>query len=48
MAVPVEPYLVTNVIVSLTARTPRVDNDVEHDYRRRELSFNVSVRNLEF
>jgi type II secretory pathway pseudopilin PulG len=34
--------------VDLMARTPRVDEDVEHDYRRRPLSFNVSVRNLEF
>jgi len=47
VTVPVQPYLVTNVIVDLTARTPRVDNEVEHDYRRRALSFNVSVRNLE-
>lgn len=48
VAVPVEPYLVTNVIVDLMARTPRVDQDVEHDYRRRALTFNVSMRNLEF
>ena len=48
VTVPTQPYLVTNVIVDLMARTPRVDEDIEGDYRRRALSFNVSVRNLEF
>jgi len=46
--VPVDAYLVTNVLVELTARTPREDQDIENDYRRRSLAFNVSIRNLEF
>lgn len=45
---PTQPYLVTNVLVSLVARTERVDQDIAGDYRRRPLDFNVSIRNLEF
>lgn len=46
--VPIDPYMVTNVLIDLTARSAREDKDIEHDYRRRSLAFNVSVRNLEF
>ncbi|MEW5874449.1 MAG: hypothetical protein AB1752_04630 [Candidatus Zixiibacteriota bacterium] len=45
---PTQPYLVTNVLVSLVARTSRIDEDIAQDYRRRPLDFNVSIRNLEF
>jgi hypothetical protein len=45
---PTQPYLVTNVLVSLIGRTSRVDADIAQDYRRRPLDFNVSIRNLEF
>ncbi len=46
--VPFDPYLVTNVLIDMEARSARVDKDIAKDYRRRDLSFNVSVRNLEF
>jgi type II secretory pathway pseudopilin PulG len=48
VAVPAVPRKVRNILVRLVARTPRVDRDIERDYRRREFNFNVSVRNLEF
>jgi len=48
VAVPAIPRRVRNVLVRLVARTPRVDREMERDYRRREFDFNVSVRNLEF
>ncbi len=48
VSAPAVPRKVRNVLVRLVARSPRVDNTMEHDYRRRIFSFNVSVRNLEF
>ncbi|GAB4316946.1 MAG: hypothetical protein Kow0074_05230 [Candidatus Zixiibacteriota bacterium] len=45
---PFDPYMVTNVLVNMVARSSRVDDEIAEDYRRRDLSFNVSVRNLEF
>lgn len=48
VSVPVVPRKVRNVLVRLVARSPRVDKEMQQDYRRRTFSFNVSVRNLEF
>jgi type II secretory pathway pseudopilin PulG len=48
VSVPAIPRKVRNVLVRLVARTPRVDMEMEKDYRRRAFDFNVSVRNLEF
>lgn len=48
VSAPAIPRKVRNVLVRLVARTPRVDTEMERDYRRRTFDFNVSVRNLEF
>lgn len=48
LAVPDVPRKVRNVLVSLVARTPRIDKEMQKDYRRRTFDFTISVRNLEF
>jgi hypothetical protein len=44
---PINPTLVRNVLVHLTARSDRPDRAMEQNYRRRQFDFVVSIRNQE-